>query len=79
MGTLEDESGDVRYNALSTLEDYLLGMDEGSVSYRLIKDELIAKTSEQAVSLNVRDAINEFLKTQQEQASIVDPKNRAID
>ena len=64
MSVLEDESGDVRFNALSTLEDYLLGMEQGSISHKLIMDELIAKASEQRISLDVRDSINEFLKNQ---------------
>lgn len=64
MNALEDESADVRFNALSTLQNSLLAMEKGSVSYKLTIDELIAKTSEQTLSIEIRDAINEFLNNQ---------------
>ena len=64
MNALEDESADVRFNALSTLQNSLLAMEKGSVSYKLTIDELIAKTSEQTLSIEIRDAINELLNNQ---------------
>jgi hypothetical protein len=64
LNALEDEAEDVRLSALSTLEGYMLGLEENSENYKKIKSGLIAKAANPSISIDTRDNINEFLKDQ---------------
>jgi len=64
LNALEDEVEDVRLSALSTLEGYVLGLEENSENYKKIKSGLIAKAANPSISKDTRDNINEFLKDQ---------------
>jgi hypothetical protein len=64
LNALEDEVEDVRLSALSTLEGYMLRLEENSENYKKIQSGLIAKAANLSISIGIRDNINEFLKDQ---------------
>lgn len=66
LSALEDASEDVRFSALSTLEDYLLGQEEDSPNYRRIHEGLSARVTARNLSEDLRDAITEILREPQE-------------
>ena len=64
VSALEDESEDVRFSALSTLQTYMLRLEEGKESYKKIEQGLKAKAANQSIHVDTREAINDFLKAQ---------------
>ncbi|HSN23115.1 MAG TPA: hypothetical protein VLS45_02955, partial [Methylomicrobium sp.] len=64
LNALEDEAEDVRLSVLSTLEGYMLRLEENSENYKKIQSGLIAKAANPSVLKDTRDNINEFLKDQ---------------
>ena len=58
---LADESEDVRFSALSTLENYMLGLEEISDSRKTINSQLTAKTLSSELPQDMRDALTEIL------------------
>lgn len=64
VSALEDESEDVRFSALSTLQTYMLRLEEGKESYKKIEQGLKTKAANQSIHLDTREAINDFLKAQ---------------
>ncbi len=62
MSALEDTNEDVRLNALSTLEDFLLGSEENSKRYKKILAGLKSKGEGRSVPQDTRDAIREVLQ-----------------
>lgn len=68
MAALEDQNEDVRFSALSTLEDYLLGQEEDSPNYRRIKDGLRLKAGSRSVPDELKESINEVLRDQESMA-----------
>ena len=69
MAALEDQNEDVRFSALSTLEDYLLGQEEDSPNYRRIKDGLRLKAGSRRVPDELKESINEVLRDQESMAA----------
>ena len=65
MSALEDQSEDVRFSALSTLEDFMLGMEEDSPSHQRIQDGLKLKAASRTIPDDLKESINEVLKDQQ--------------
>ena len=65
MSALEDQSEDVRFSALSTLEDFMLGMEDDSPSHQRIQDGLKLKAASRTIPDDLRESINEVLKDQQ--------------
>lgn len=63
-GALEDQNEEVRMNALSTLEDFLLGADEGSSIHNKVLTELKSRKASQTVPKETREAIKEILEDQ---------------
>ena len=68
MSALEDQNEDVRFSALSTLEDFMLGQEEGSKNYQRIHDGLAMKANSSSMPQELRDSIKEILRDQQEMA-----------
>ncbi len=64
MSALEDQSEDVRFSALSTLEDFMLGQEEDSTNYRRIQDGLRLKAASRSIPEDLKESINEVLKDQ---------------
>ena len=64
VSALEDESEDVRFSALSTLQTYMLRLEEGKESYKKIELALKDKAANQSIHVDTREAINDFLKAQ---------------
>lgn len=64
FAALEDQSEDVRLSALSTLEDFLLGTEEGSKRYKKILSGLQAKVDSRSVPEETRGAIRDILQDQ---------------
>lgn len=62
MTALTDESEDVRLSSLSTLESYMLGLDEGSDSRKTIHAELTTKLSSNKLPQDTHDALAEILR-----------------
>lgn len=62
LTALDDQSEDVRFSALSTLEDFMLGQDEDSQTYKRIRSGLSAKADSQSLSEDLKDSIKEVLK-----------------
>ncbi|NBY24028.1 MAG: HEAT repeat domain-containing protein [Gammaproteobacteria bacterium] len=62
LTALDDQSEDVRFSALSTLEDFMLGQDEDSQTYKRIRSGLSAKVDAQSLSEDLKDSIKEVLK-----------------
>ena len=69
MAALEDQNEDVRFSALSTLEDYFLGQEEDSPNYRRIKDGLRLKAGSRSVPDELKESINEVLRDQESMAA----------
>jgi len=67
MAALEDQNEDVRFSALSTLEDFLLGQEEDTSGYRQIRDGLKAKLAVRGLPADIHDSITEVLRDQQSQ------------
>ncbi|MFM8442621.1 MAG: HEAT repeat domain-containing protein [Methylococcus sp.] len=65
MTALEDQNEDVRFSALSTLEDFMLGQEENSQRYRQIKDGLAMKANSSNLPEDLKESINEVLKDQE--------------
>lgn len=61
ISALADESEDVRFSALSTLENYMLGLEEVSVSRKTIHSQLTAKTLSSELPQDTRDALTDIL------------------
>lgn len=64
FSALEDQNEDVRMSALSTLEDFLLGTEEGSKRYKKILSGLNAKVDSRSVPQETRDAIHDIVEDQ---------------
>lgn len=62
FGALEDQNEDVRGSALSSLEDFLLGSDEGSKRYKKLLAGLQARLDSRSVSEDTRTAIRDILQ-----------------
>jgi HEAT repeat protein len=62
VAALEDQNEDVRLNALSTLEDFLLGSEETSKRYKKILSSLKSKGDARSVPQDTRDAIRDILQ-----------------
>ena len=58
---LADESEDVRFSALSTLENHMLGLEEVSDSRKRIHSQLTAKTLSSELPQDTRDALTDIL------------------
>jgi len=65
MTALEDQNEDVRFSALSTLEDFMLGQEENSPNYRRIKESLAMKAGSSNIPEDLKESINEVLKDQE--------------
>lgn len=65
MSALDDANEDVRFSALSTLEDFMLGQEDDSSQYRRIHDGLVAKAASQGLPQDLRDSINEIIREPQ--------------
>lgn len=65
LSALDDANEDVRFSALSTLEDFMLGQEEDSNLYRRIHDSLSAKAASRGLPEDLRDSINEIIRDQQ--------------
>lgn len=73
MSALEDQSEDVRFSSLSTLEDYMLSQEEDSANYKRIREGLRQKSEAAGLAQDLRDSIKEILKDQ-ESAGIQEPE-----
>lgn len=62
FGALEDQSDEVRGSALSTLEDFMLGSEEGSKRYKKVLAGLKLKLDSRSVPEDTRNAIREILE-----------------
>ena len=62
LSALDDQSEDVRFSALSTLEDFMLAQDENSPTYDRIRSALQTKVGASGVPEELRDSINEVLR-----------------
>ena len=62
FSALDDQIGDVRESALSALEDFLLGSDEGSERYKRVREGLRLKMESRSVAANTRRSIREILE-----------------
>lgn len=61
---LEDQNEDVRLSALSTLEDFMLGSDEGSKRYKTILGGLKTRQDTRSIPQDTREAIHDILQDQ---------------
>lgn len=64
MGGLKDASEDVRYSALSTLEDFLLSQEENTPLYLNIRNGLEAMSQTGGMPEDLKESIAEVLKGQ---------------
>lgn len=64
MGGLKDASEDVRYSALSTLEDFLLSQEENTPLYINIRNGLEAMSQTGGMPEDLKESIAEVLKGQ---------------
>jgi HEAT repeat protein len=64
LTALEDESEDVGLNALSILENYILGLEETSDRYQIVRFQLTDKAASNQLTQNIRDTINQVLNDQ---------------
>ena len=64
LRAMDDTQESVRFSALSTLEDYLLGLDPQSVGSLAISNGLRSKLENRKLPANLRASIREALKTQ---------------
>jgi exonuclease VII large subunit len=69
VNALADQNEDVRFSALSTLEDFMLGLEEDAPNYKKIREELKAKAAGQGVPKDTREAISEILRDQASQSA----------
>lgn len=67
LSALEDTDEEVRLSALSTLENYLLGLEQTSTIYHKVKAGLVARADSKTLSPRIRDLIVEVLRNQQTQ------------
>jgi hypothetical protein len=67
ISALADESEDVRFSALSTLENYMLGLEEVSNSRKTIHSQLTAKTLSSELPQDTRDALTDILSDESSQ------------
>jgi len=65
MSALEDQNEDVRFSALSTLEDFMLGLEEDAPNHQRIQDGLKLKAASRSVPEDLKESINEVLKDQE--------------
>ena len=65
MSAIEDQNEDVRFSALSTLEDFLLSQEEDSANYKRIREGLRQRAASRTMSQDLKDSINEILKDQE--------------
>lgn len=76
LSALGDANEDVRFSALSTLEDFMLGQEDDSNQYRRIHDGLTAKAASQNLPQDLRDSINEIIREPQAiETQDVEPEN----
>ncbi|MGZ8245525.1 HEAT repeat domain-containing protein [Methylomagnum sp.] len=64
LSALEDQNEDVRLSALSTLEDFMLGSDEGSKRYKMILGGLKSRQDTRSIPQDTREAIHDILQDQ---------------
>jgi len=62
ISALEDESKDVRFSALSTLQDYMLRQVNNLDYNKIILSELTYKIENTVIATDTSDAINQMLK-----------------
>lgn len=62
LSGLKDQSEDVRFSALSTLEDFMLSQEEDSPLYQNIRVGLKDMAQSSGLQEDLRDSINEVLK-----------------
>ncbi|MEY3788114.1 MAG: hypothetical protein RLZ75_2321 [Pseudomonadota bacterium] len=67
ISALADESEDVRFSALSTLENYMQGLEEVSDSRKTIHSQLTAKTLTSELPQDTRDALTDILSDESSQ------------
>jgi HEAT repeat protein len=67
LDAIDDSQENVRFSALSTLEDYLLGLDPQSPGFLAISNGLRSKLENRKLPTNLRASIREALKTQPSQ------------
>lgn len=67
LNAIDDSQENVRFSALSTLEDYLLGLDPQSPGFLAISNGLKTKLENRKLPTNLRASIREALKTQPSQ------------
>lgn len=71
FSALEDPDEEVRLSALSTLENYLLGLEQASPIYQKVKVGLHSKLESKAITSRIRDLIAEVLRNQQTQDAAI--------
>ena len=64
LNAIEDTKENVRFSALSTLEDYLQGLDPKSPGFLAIENGLRTKLENRRLPPNLKASIREALKTQ---------------
>ena len=69
MSALEDQNEDVRFSALSTLEDFMLGLEEDAPNHQRIQDGLKLKAASRSMPEDLKESINEVLKDQESVAA----------
>lgn len=67
LNAIDDSQENVRFSALSTLEDYLLGLDPQSQGFLAISNGLRSKLENRKLPTNLRASIRQALKTQPSQ------------
>jgi hypothetical protein len=69
MSALEDQNEDVRFSSLSTLEDFMLGLEEDAPNHQRIQDGLKLKAASRSIPEDLKESINEVLKDQENVAA----------
>lgn len=64
MTALNDKSEDVRLNSWSTLDNYLMGLDEESHSRKMILSQLTAKLTNKEIPEDISETIKESLESE---------------
>lgn len=64
LGALKDQSEDVRYSSLSTLEDFLLSQEEDAPLYQSIRSGLESVAKSSGLPEELQESISEVLKGQ---------------
>ena len=67
QNALEDADEEVRLSAVSTLESYLMGLEQASPVYQKIRTGLETKAGSKTLTPRIRDLITEVLRNQQTQ------------